>query len=98
MNAPYTKSEMHAIPLGRKVFTEGAAHPCGTASPSHAAPSQKEYAAATADHILTSRPPTAWARPATSGSSVPATEEVGSLSAVAHPKQLVGSAQMLLYG
>jgi hypothetical protein len=51
---------MHAIPLGRKVFTEGAAHPCGTASPSHAAPSQKEYAAATADHILTSRPPTAW--------------------------------------
>src|SRR5215217_889205 len=32
------------------------------------------------------------------GSSVPATEEVGGLSAVAHPKQLVGSAQMLFYG
>src|SRR5215212_3169123 len=30
--------------------------------------------------------------------SVPATEEVGSLGAVAHPKQLVGRAQVLLYG
>ena len=28
----------------------------------------------------------------------PATEEVGGLGAVAHPKQLVGGAQMLLYG
>jgi hypothetical protein len=35
---------------------------------------------------------------ATSGSSVPATEEVGSLGAVAHPKQLVGGTQMLFYG
>ena len=36
--------------------------------------------------------------PATRESSVPATEEVGSLGAVAHPKQLVGGTQMLLYG
>jgi hypothetical protein len=35
---------------------------------------------------------------AISGSSIPATEEVGSLSAVAHPKQLIGGTQMLFYG
>lgn len=35
---------------------------------------------------------------APSESSIPATEEVSSLGAVANPKHLVGSAQMLLYG
>jgi hypothetical protein len=35
---------------------------------------------------------------APSGSSIPATEEVGSLSAIAHPKQLIGGTQMLFYG
>jgi hypothetical protein len=33
-----------------------------------------------------------------SGGSVPTTEEVGSLGAVAHTKQLIGDAQMLLHG
>ena len=35
---------------------------------------------------------------ATRASSVPATEELRRLGAVAHPKQLVGTTQMLLYG